>query len=80
MANHLVDRCADGLGETVIIERGGYGVLHIDNIVVADFVQLGSAHAGADVFANHFQYVGGKSACHAHSGDFFGRFNAYIHG
>jgi len=72
MADHMVDRRADGLGEALVVERGGDGLLYVDNIVVAQAIQFLGGDPGLDVFADHLQHFGGQAAGHAHFLDFSG--------
>ncbi len=79
VAHHVVDRGADRLGEALVVERRGDGLLHVDDIVMADAVQLFGGDAGLDVFGNHFQDFGGQFAGDAHFCDVFGGFEGDGH-
>ena len=48
MANNLIDRRTDRFGKSVVIEWGRDRVLYIDNIVMADPVDLAGGHAHLD--------------------------------
>ena len=79
VADHVVDRGADRLGEAFVIQRGRDGFLHVDYIVVADTVQRFGGDAGLDVFGDHFQHVGSQFAGNAHACDVFGGFQGNGH-
>src|SRR3546814_10770389 len=49
-------------------------LLHVDDVVVADLVQLIGGHARFDVFGNHFQHIGGQFAGDTHASDVLGGF------
>ncbi len=66
VADHIVHRSADGLGEAVIVERGRDGLLHVDHVVVADGVQFVGGDARLDVGGDHDQHIGGQLAGNAH--------------
>src|SRR5690554_5303250 len=85
MTYHMVERGADGLGKgdaavaAAVVQRCGNGFLHIDDIVVADAVELIGGDARLDVLLDHFQHFGGEAAGHAHAGDVFGGLDGYTH-
>ncbi|MNV51669.1 hypothetical protein D3C71_1437250 [compost metagenome] len=79
MADHMVDRRADRLWIALVIERGRDGFLLIDDVVVADLVQLIGGNARLDVFGNHFQHIGGQFAGDTHFGDILGGFEGDGH-
>lgn len=54
-------------------------LLLIDNIVVADLVELICADAGFDMFVNHGEYVGSKAASYAHLGNLISVLNYDTH-
>ena len=58
VADHVVDRGADGLRKAAVAEVRRNGVLHIDDVVVADPVQLVGADPGGHVLADHVEHVG----------------------
>ncbi|MNO50457.1 hypothetical protein D3C76_408340 [compost metagenome] len=66
VADHIIDRGADGLGEAVIVERGGDGLLYLDDMVVAQGVQLVCGDASLDMGGDHDQHIGGQLAGNAH--------------
>jgi len=79
VAHHVVDRGADGFRKPLVVQGGRYSLLLVNNIVVADPVQLFRGHTRFDVFADHFKNIGSQSAGYAHFFDFFGSFNRYLH-
>jgi len=40
MADDMVDRGADRLGEALVVQRGGNGLLNVDDMLVAQAVEL----------------------------------------
>src|SRR5690606_15814396 len=72
VADHLVDRRADGLGEAVVVERGGNGLLYVDYIVMTKTVQFSSGYARTHMRSDHFQHLGGQAAGDTHLFDFVG--------
>lgn len=66
MADDIVHRGADGLGEAVVIERRGDGLLHVDDVVVAEGIQFVCGDARLDVGGDHDQHVGGQLAGDTH--------------
>ncbi len=72
VADLVVDRGADGFRETVVVEWRWNGLLHIDDIIVTQPIQLVGGDTGRDMGLDHLQHIGGEAAGHAHSFDFFG--------
>ena len=66
VADDVVDRGADGLRIAAVAERRGDGVLHIDDVVVADPVQLLGRHPGDDVRTDHVERFGREPAGDPH--------------
>ena len=66
MADDIVHRGADGLGEAVVVERRGDGLLHVDDVVVAEGIQFVCGDARLDVGGDHLQHVGGQLAGDTH--------------
>ena len=79
MADDMVDRGAQGLGETVIADIGRHRLLHVDDVLVSDAIQLLGAHTGLDVILEHGQHFGRESAGNTHAFDVFGRFEGNGH-
>src|SRR5690606_5883908 len=71
VAHHMVDRGADRLRKAAIVERRGNRLLGVDDIVVADAVQLPGRHPWFHVFLNHFKDFGREPAGDAHLLYFF---------
>ena len=79
VADHMIQRGADGFGETVVIQGGGNGLLFIDDIVMAEAIQLIGGDARLNMGRDHFQHLGGETPGNAHFFDFFGGFNNNAH-
>ncbi|MNT27111.1 hypothetical protein D3C72_1627270 [compost metagenome] len=79
VADHVVDRGADGLGEALVVERGRDGLLLVDDVVVANAVEFFGSDARFDMFGNHFQHIGGQFAGDAHFCDVLGGFEGDGH-
>jgi hypothetical protein len=72
VADHVVDGTADGLGEAVVADVGRGGLLHLDDVVMADAVQFVGGDAGLDVLGHDVQHFGRQLPGHAGLGDFCG--------
>ena len=72
MADDVVDRGADRLLIAVVSDVGRGRLLHIDDMVVAQPVQLFGRHARLDVLRDHVEDLGGQRAGPAGHGDLFG--------
>lgn len=79
VANHVIDRGADGFRETVIVERSWYGVLDINNVAVADAIQFASTDAWNDMGTDHFEDFRCQAASDSHFIDLFRRLYVYWH-
>ncbi|MCY1440507.1 hypothetical protein D9M71_567860 [compost metagenome] len=79
VANHVVDRGTDRLGKTLVVERCRDRLLDVDDIVVAQAVELFGGDAGLDVLFDHLQDFGGQAAGDAHLFDVFGGFDGDGH-
>jgi len=66
VADNVIHRRADGLGEAVVVQRRRNRLLSVDDIVMADTVELAGADTRLNVGSDHLQDFGGKSADHAH--------------
>src|SRR5690606_7891677 len=66
MADDVVDGNAGGLGLAAVADVGRRALLHIDDVLVADAVELFGAHAGLHVRGDHLQDLGGQVAGDAH--------------
>lgn len=71
VAHHMVDRGADRLGETFVVERRRDRLLDVDDVVMAQAVELFGGDTGLDVCFDHFQHFGGQAAGNAHLLDVF---------
>ena len=80
VAHHFINRDTDRFREAVIAEAGGDRFLFINNVVVADAIQLAGADARFDVGFDHFQHFGGQAAGNAHFFDVFRCLDRDSHG
>ncbi len=78
VADHVVHRGADGLGEPAIVDVGRDRLLDVDDVVVAEAVQLLGGHPGHDVRLDHVQHLGGQAAGDAHFLLLFGGFDGDV--
>src|SRR5690606_33841264 len=72
VADHVVDRGAHGLGEAAVADVGRDRPLHLQDVVVADPVELLGGDPGLHVRGDHLQHLGGQAAGDAHLLDFGG--------
>ena len=79
VAHDMVDGCADGLRKAPVVEGRRNGLLHVDDVIVADAVQLGSGDAGLNMRPDHLQHFSCEPAGNAHFLDFFGCFDGDWH-
>src|SRR5690606_34374002 len=66
VADDVVDRGADRGGEAAVAHVGRDRALDVDDVVVADPVQLGGGHAGLHVGGHDLEHLGGQAAGDAH--------------
>src|SRR5690606_40285345 len=67
MADDVVDRGADRLREAPVAHVGGYRLLHVDDVLVADVVQLLGADPGLDVRGDDLQHLGDRKSTRLNS-------------
>ena len=79
VTDNMVYRGADGFRKAIIIQRSRDGLLYINDVAVADLVQLAGANSWLDVWANHFQDLGGQFAGYPHLRNVVGGFNMNRH-
>ena len=79
MANYVVDRSADRLGKTPVIERCRNGFLRLRDVLVTDLIQFTGGDAGLDVGTNHVQHFGSQLSCKPHFFHFISGFKNYSH-
>ena len=79
VADGVVDRGADRLGEALVVEGGGDHALHVDHIIVADAVQFLGGDARNDERGDHLQHLGGEPSGHAHFFGFLGGLDGDAH-
>ena len=78
---HLViDRGADGLGETAVVERCRNRLLLVDDVVVADAVDLIGGDPRLHVRCDHLEHLGRQPAGHTHLIDLFRCLDGDAHG
>jgi hypothetical protein len=68
----MVDGGTDGLGEAVVAYVGWDGLLGVDDIIVAEPVQLIGGYPRLHVRSDHVQHFAGKAAGDTHLVLFFG--------
>jgi hypothetical protein len=68
----MIDRGADRLGKTLVIERRRGRLLHVDDVIVADTVEFCGGDARLHMRADHVQHVGRQATGDAHLLDFLG--------
>ena len=68
-----------GLGVAAVADIGRDGVLHVDDVVVADAVQFRRGRARLHMRGHHLQHFGGQAAGNAHLLDFFGGLGGECH-
>ena len=72
VADHVVDRRADGLWEAAVVERGGNRPLLLHDVPVTDGVEVAGGHSRGHVRLDHLQHLGRQPPGDAHLLDFFG--------
>src|SRR5690606_38845945 len=80
VADDVVDRGADRRREALVTQVGRDGVLDLDDVVVADPVQLGGADPRLHVRGHDLQHLGGKAAGDAHAFDVLRSLETDLHG
>jgi hypothetical protein len=66
MTNNVIDRGANGLGESAVIQWRWNGLLMFSNVAVTNVVQFTGRNAGLDIRSYHAQHLGSQLPCHAH--------------
>ncbi|MNN10471.1 hypothetical protein D3C81_1233940 [compost metagenome] len=69
VADHIVDRGTDGFRKTVIANVGRHCFLHIDDVVVAQLIELISGDASLHMRHQHRQHFSGEFAGSTRLGD-----------
>ena len=80
VADHMIDRRAQRLLETLVTDIGRDRFLHIDDVLVGEAVEFLGADAGFDVRNQYFQHLGGEAASDAHLLDLVRCFDSDWHG
>ena len=79
VADHVIDRRANRLRKTTVVEVRGNRALHFHDVVVAKLVQLFRGHSGDDMLLDHVEHFGGQAAGDAHLFLFFGSLDRNVH-
>ena len=79
VAHDVVNRRADRLWEPAVIEWCRNGLLHINDVVMANPVEFARGDASADMGANHVEDIGSQPPGDAHQLLLFGCLDAYVH-
>ena len=84
MTNLMVNGCANGFWVRVVtgrcvVQRGRYGMLDVDGVIVAELVQLVGGDARLDEGADIIEEFGRQSAGDAHFFDVFECFEGDAH-
>ena len=79
VTNNVVYRGADGFRKAIVIQWCWNGLLHIDDVVVTDLIQLAGANSRLNVWAYHFQDLGGQLAGYPHFHNVVSCFNLNRH-
>ena len=72
VADHVVDRGAERLRKALVADVGRDRLLHVDDVLVGDAVELLGRDAGLDVLAHELEHLGGEAAGDAHLLDLLG--------
>ena len=75
MADDVIDRGADGLWKAAIIDVGRNRLLHVDDVIVTDAIELLRRDSGEHVLADHVEHVGCQAAGDTHLFLFVGCLN-----
>ena len=75
----MIHRGADGFRKAVVIQGCRDRLLLVNNVVMAQRIQVIGANAGFHVWRNHMEHVGSEAAGYTHFGNFVGRFNCDWH-
>src|SRR5690606_30661353 len=71
VADDLVDRGADRLGEALVVERGRVRAV-VDDELVAQAIELAGGDSGSDVRADEVEHRSGEATARAHLLEFGG--------
>src|SRR2546429_6050443 len=80
VADHVVHRGTDGLGKAAVVEVRRHRALHVDDIVVAEAVELLGRHPRHHVLRDHVEHLGGEAPGGAHLRLFLGGLDGDLHG
>ena len=79
MAYLVVDRGADGSGEATVVQRGRDGLLLVDDVIMANAIELVCRDPRPDMFFDHDQDISCQLAGNSHFFYFIGCFYRYAH-
>ena len=79
VADRVIDRGTDRFRKSLVIQRCGNDLLHIDHVVVTDAVQLVRGYTGDNVGLYHFEHLRRQAAGNPHFFYFIGRLDADAH-
>ena len=79
VADHVVDRGADGFGKAFIVEWGRDGLLLVYDVIVANAVEFAGTDTGLHMRRDHLEHLGRQTAGGAHFLDFFRGFDGDGH-
>ena len=79
MTYHVVDRGADRLRKTTIIERCRDRLLFVNDVVVTDAVKFIGGYTGFYVGADHLQDLAAETSGNTHFVNFIGGFYGNRH-
>ena len=79
MTDHMVDRGAQGLRKAVVADVGWNRLLHVDDVLVGEPVELLGGDTGLDVFLQHRQHFSRQLAGNTHAFEVFGGFQGNGH-
>jgi len=79
VADDVVHGRADGFWKATVVQRGRHGLELIDDVLVADAVELLRGDAGAHELADHVEHVGRQAPGYAHFALLFGRLDRHAH-
>ena len=70
VADLMVYRGADGLGKAPVVERGGYRLLNVDDVIMAYQIELIGGNAWNHMRFDHLKDIGREATRYPHFVDF----------
>ena len=74
VTNNVVNRGTDRFREALVVQGRRYGLLFIDDIIMANIVQIAGRDAWFDMSFYHLQNLCCQLSCNTHFFNVFGRF------